>query len=346
MSATALKKLNKAFSAASRYKKELFLSVVSYIAVSVIFYLLNSDIILHIVFGVLWLVFFYYQIGKTRHGDISDIKKTLRLIASKDIDLTSTFELGNGLEDIQAELNEMVNKIKNDFVYLKKLEQTRKEFLGNVSHELKTPIFAISGYIETLLNGAISDPKVNLHFLQKAYDHTQNLSNLLNDLIDISLIESGQLKMSFRYFNLKNFLSELAEEFNPTIENTNIKLIIQPVRKGLQIYGDKTRFRQIMINLLQNAVKYSTEGSIQIIVEENSDDCTIIVKDEGVGIQEVDLPRIFERFYRVDKARSRDVGGTGLGLAIVKHILEAHNSKIEVTSKYGEGSTFFFKLAK
>ncbi|MBK7868928.1 MAG: ATP-binding protein [Ignavibacteriales bacterium] len=262
------------------------------------------------------------------------------------MELTSNIELDKGLEDIQAELNEMINKINNDFIYLKKLEQTRKEFLGNVSHELKTPIFAIGGYIETLLNGAISDQRVNMHFLQKAYDHTQNLSNLLNDLIDISLIESGQLKMSFRYFNLKNFLTELAEEFDPVLSETPIKLEIHPVRKGLQIYGDKTRFRQVMINLLQNAVKYSSEGSIQIIVEENSDDCTIKVKDEGVGIQEEDLPRIFERFYRVDKARSRDVGGTGLGLAIVKHILEAHNSKIEVTSRYGEGSTFFFKLAK
>lgn len=292
------------------------------------------------------MVVLYFYIGKRRYSDLSDIKKTLRIIASREMELTSNIELDKGLGDIQAELNEMIKKINDDFIYLKKLEQTRREFLGNVSHELKTPIFAIGGYIETLLNGAISDPRVNMHFLQKAYDHTQNLSNLLNDLIDISLIESGQLKMSFRYFNLKNFLAELAEEFNPTISEKPIQLVIQPVRKGLQIYGDKTRFRQVMINLLQNAVKYSTEGSIQIIVEENSDDCTIMVKDEGVGIQEDDLSRIFERFYRVDKARSRDVGGTGLGLAIVKHILEAHNSKIEVKSKYGEGSTFFFKLAK
>lgn len=346
MSATASKRLNSSLSAAARYRKELFLSISSFIAVSVILYFLNSDPVYYIFTGSIWLVLLYYYIGKRRYSDLSEIKKTLRVIASREMELTSSIELDKGLEDIQSELNEMINKINNDFIYLKKLEQTRKEFLGNVSHELKTPIFAIGGYIETLLNGAISDQRVNMHFLQKAYDHTQNLSNLLNDLIDISLIESGQLKMSFRYFNLKNFLTELAEEFEPVISETSIKLEIHSVRKGLQIYGDKTRFRQVMINLLQNAVKYSSEGSIQIIVEENSDDCTIMVKDEGVGIQEEDLPRIFERFYRVDKARSRDVGGTGLGLAIVKHILEAHNSKIEVTSRYGEGSTFFFKLAK
>lgn len=346
MSATVSKRLNNSLSAAARYRKELFLSITSFIAVSLIFFLFDANPISYIALGAIWLTLFYYHIGKRRYSDLSEIKKALRVIASREIELTSTFELNKGLKDIQLELDEMVKKINCDFIYLKKLEQTRKEFLGNVSHELKTPIFAIGGYIETLLNGAISDPRVNMHFLQKAYDHTQNLSNLLNDLIDISLIESGQLKMSFRYFNLKNFLVELAEEFNPTIVDTPVKLIVHPVRKGLQIYGDKTRFRQVMINLLQNAVKYSTEGSIQIIVEENSDDCTIMVKDEGVGIQEDDLSRIFERFYRVDKARSRDVGGTGLGLAIVKHILEAHNSKIEVTSKYGEGSTFFFKLAK
>jgi len=346
VSVTASKRLNSPLSAASRYRKELFLSLASFIIVSSILYALNSNPVIYIFTGSISLVFFYFYIGKKRYADLSEIKKTLRVIASREMELASSTELDKGLSDIQAELNEMINKINEDFIYLKKLEQTRREFLGNVSHELKTPIFAIGGYIETLLNGAIADPKVNMHFLQKAYDHTQNLSNLLNDLIDISLIESGQLKMSFRYFNLKNFLTELEEEFNPTISETPIQLVIHPVRKGLQIYGDKTRFRQVMINLLQNAVKYSSEGSIQIIVEENSDDCTIMVKDEGVGIQEDDLTRIFERFYRVDKARSRDVGGTGLGLAIVKHILEAHNSKIEVKSKYGEGSTFFFKLAK
>lgn len=346
MSDTDSKRLTISLKAASRYKKELVYSTGLFSALSVLSLFFNLGDVFIFISGLISFIFCFYLIGKKRQSDLSNIKQTLNLIASKEIDLTADLVLNAGLEDIQAELNEMVKKIKSDFVYLKKLEQMRKEFLGNVSHELKTPIFAISGYLETLLNGAISDPKVNLHFLKKAYEHTGNLSNLLNDLIDISLIESGQMKMSFRYFNLRNSLEELMDEFEPTIENEEIELLVHPVRKGLQIYSDKARFRQVMVNLLQNAVKYTSTGKVEIIVEEDGDECIIKVKDTGVGIPVADLTRIFERFYRVDKARSRDVGGTGLGLAIVKHILEAHDSKIEVESKYGEGSTFYFRLKK
>mgnify|MGYP002862650048 CR=1 FL=1 len=346
MSDTGSKSLINSIRAASRYMKELLYSLGIFLLLSLCVFLFELDSIFMLLPGLVSFAFFFYYIGKKRQSDLSNIKQTLNLIASKEIDLTAELVLNEGLEDIQLEMNEMVKKIQSDFIYLKKLEQMRKEFLGNVSHELKTPIFAISGYIETLLNGAIADPKVNMHFLRKAYEHTGNLSNLLNDLIDISLIESGQMKMSFRYFNLKNSLDELLDEFEPTIENDNIELLLHPVRKGLQVYSDKARFRQVMVNLLQNAVKYTNEGKVEIIVEEEDSDCIIKVKDSGVGIHSEDLSRIFERFYRVDKARSRDVGGTGLGLAIVKHILEAHDSKIEVESRFGEGSTFYFRLKK
>jgi two-component system phosphate regulon sensor histidine kinase PhoR len=338
--------LSKYLSAAFRYFKEFALSIVFFIAISALLNFFNADPIFYLFNGVATLSLLFFSMGKKRSNDLSNIKATLRQITAEETDLTSEFKLDDGLEDIQVELNAMVSKIQSDFVYLKKLEQIRKEFLGNVSHELKTPIFAITGYLETLLNGAISDPKVNMHFLQKAYDHTENLSNLLNDLIDISLIESGQMRMSFRYFYLKMFINDLAEDFELAFQDRNIELIVHPIRKGLQIYSDKSRLRQVMANLLQNALKYTTEGKIEIMVNEHSDDCTILVRDSGVGIPKEDLPRIFERFYRVDKARSRDVGGTGLGLAIVKHILEAHDSKIEVRSEYGEGSVFFFNLKK
>jgi two-component system phosphate regulon sensor histidine kinase PhoR len=222
----------------------------------------------------------------------------------------------------------------------------RSQFIANVSHELRTPIFTIQGFLETLLNGAIDDPKVNKNFLQKANQHTANLSNLLNDLIDISMIESGEMRMSYRYFDINAFIIKIISEFNSESEKKNIKLIFNPVREGLQVFGDKDKLRQVFLNLLQNAIKYTDEGTIEILIEEEKKFVNISIKDTGIGIPEEDIDRIFERFYRVDKARSRTVGGTGLGLAIVKHIIEAHNSKIVVQSKLGEGSIFSFKLKK
>ncbi len=346
MSGTGLKRSIEYLKAASRYRLEFTLVAGSFSLVSLLLIFLDAGSSGVFIAASAALLTFFYLVGKRRLSDLNNIKTTLKLIASREIDLSSELKLNEGLHDIQTELNAMTGKIRTDFIYLKKLEQMRREFLGNVSHELKTPIFAISGYLETLLNGAIKDERVNMHFLSKAYEHTGNLSNLLNDLIDISLIESGQMRMSFRYFNLRNAMQELVDEFSPTMDNDEIELVVNPIRKGLQIYSDKARFRQVMINLLQNAAKYTVRGKIEIIVEEDGEECTIKVKDTGVGIQEEDLPRIFERFYRVDKARTRDVGGTGLGLAIVKHILEAHESKIEVESTYGQGSTFFFKLKK
>lgn len=285
-------------------------------------------------------------LGRKRFNDIKSIRVALSNIKNNEIIKSEDIKLSPALGMIQDELTGMYTKISNDIVYLKKLEQVRKEFLGNVSHELKTPIFAITGYLETLLNGAINDQNVSMHFLNKAFHHTENLSHLLNDLIDISRIESGEMRMSFRYFNLKQFLTDLIPEFQEQAEKKGIELILHPVRKGLQVFGDKSRLQQVFNNLIQNAIKYTPEGRVEITVTEFDNNVLISVKDTGLGIPEEDISRVFERFYRVDKARSREIGGTGLGLAITKHILEAHNSKIDVRSEYGKGSEFFFRLAK
>jgi two-component system phosphate regulon sensor histidine kinase PhoR len=197
-----------------------------------------------------------------------------------------------------------------------------------------------------LLDGAINDPKVNQTFLKKANHHTQNLNNLLNDLIDISMIESGKMRMSFRYFNVRDYLETIVTEMRPIAEEKNLEIILNEIRPNLQLFGDKDRLNQVLVNLISNAIKYTDEGSIDLSVIEESKFGKIIVKDTGQGISESDLDRIFERFYRVDKDRSRSVGGTGLGLAIVKHIIDAHKSKIEVKSELGKGSEFSFKLKK
>lgn len=299
-------------------------------------------ILLLLVVGVIIL----NLIGRRRIKEIDEIKNIISSITQSKYQSSVEIVLTKHLSALENEIKEMFEKAKSDIEYLERLQRMRSQFLGNVSHELRTPIFSIQGYLETLLNGAIDDPKVNKHFLQKANQNTVSLSNLLNDLIDISMIESGEMRMSYRYFDINIFIQSIVNEFVPMAGEKNIKLIFNPAKEGLQVFGDKDKIRQVFVNLLQNAIKYTDEGSIEILLDEEKKLVKISVKDTGIGIPEEDLNRIFERFYRVDKARSRAVGGTGLGLAIVKHIIEAHNSKIIVQSKQGEGSTFSFKLKK
>lgn len=285
-------------------------------------------------------------IGRRRIKEIDEIKNIVASIRQSKYQSSDEIVLTKHLSALENEIKEMFEKAKSDIEYLERLQRMRSQFLANVSHELRTPIFSIQGYLETLLNGAMDDPRVNKHFLQKANQNTVNLSNLLNDLIDISMIESGEMRMSYRYFDINIFIQSIISEFIPIAEEKNIKLIFNPAKEGLQVFGDKDKLRQVFVNLLQNAIKYTDDGSIEVLLEEDKKFVNIAVKDTGIGIPEDDLNRVFERFYRVDKARSRAVGGTGLGLAIVKHIIEAHNSKIIVQSRLGEGSTFSFKLKK
>ncbi len=285
-------------------------------------------------------------IGRRRIKEIDEIKNIVASIRQSKYQSSDEIVLTKHLSALENEIKEMFEKAKSDIEYLERLQRMRSQFLANVSHELRTPIFSIQGYLETLLNGAMDDPKVNKHFLQKANQNTVNLSNLLNDLIDISMIESGEMRMSYRYFDINIFIQSIISDFIPIAEEKNIKLIFNPAKEGLQVFGDKDKLRQVFVNLLQNAIKYTDDGNIEVLLEEDKKFVNITVKDTGIGIPEDDLNRVFERFYRVDKARSRAVGGTGLGLAIVKHIIEAHNSKIIVQSRLGEGSTFSFKLKK
>jgi two-component system, OmpR family, phosphate regulon sensor histidine kinase PhoR len=285
-------------------------------------------------------------IGKKRNQELDEIKSIINNIRKSVYNISDEIHLSEKLGGLQYEIKKMFEKTKNDIEDMRKLQRMRTEFLGNVSHELRTPIFAIQGYLETLLNGAINDEKVNKHFLGKANTHTTNLNNLLNDLIDISMIESGEMRLSFRYFNINEFLKELVSEQEQIAKAKNIELIYYPAKPTLQLFGDKSKLKQVMVNLIQNAVKYTEKGKVEVLVQEESDFGRIIIRDTGIGISPEDVGRIFERFYRVDKARSRAVGGTGLGLAIVKHIVEAHSSKIEVKSESDKGSEFSFKLKK
>lgn len=258
------------------------------------------------------------------------------------IPVSSDDEIGQ----LAQTLNELVKKLKADKIQLAKLEQIRSQFLANVSHELRTPIFTIQGYLETLLDGAVDDPAVNRDFLEKISRHIARLNALLSDLIDIARIESGEMKMSFRYFNLHEFLETLVHELQLSAEQRGIKLLLNaPPQPLLEVLGDRDRLRQVLSNLIENAIRYNKPGG-EVRVSYSSSDgyARVSVSDTGIGIAAEHLPRIFERFYRVDMERSRETGGTGLGLAIVKHIIEAHGGTIDVVSEVGKGSTFSFTL--
>jgi len=243
-------------------------------------------------------------------------------------------------------INEIAQKALVDISEMKRLERIRGEFIGNVSHELRTPIFSVQGYLETLLDGAALDPEVSKQFLEKAYNNALRLNALLNDLIDISRIESGELRMSFRYLNICELARDVTHALEFAAAQKRVKFVHEmPDGDDLLAYCDKDRMVQVLTNLVENAIKYNVEdGSVYIKLERTEHGVRVTVKDTGIGISQEHHGRVFERFYRVDRDRSRLVGGTGLGLAIVKHILEAHQASISLSSEPGKGTSISFEL--
>jgi two-component system phosphate regulon sensor histidine kinase PhoR len=237
---------------------------------------------------------------------------------------------------------------KQEISELKAREEYRKEFLGNVSHELKTPIFSLQGYIETLLDGALFDNEVNMAFLKKASNNAERLNNLVNDLLEISKFESGTMSIVYENFDVCELGKEVFETYQPIAADKRINLKIKEgCDRPFRVVADKNRIRQVLNNLVGNAIMYGREmGQVNLGLYEMDKNILIEIADNGEGIDARHLPRLFERFYRIDKSRSRNSGGTGLGLAIVKHIIEAHNQTINVRSKLGEGTTFGFTLKK
>jgi two-component system phosphate regulon sensor histidine kinase PhoR len=277
---------------------------------------------------------------------ILDMEHTARLIAGGSLSERAAIQSGDELGGLAAALNEMAATLESDIDKLRKLVRVRSEFLGNVSHELRTPIFSIQGFLETLLDGAVDDPAVNREFLEKAHRHAERLNILLRDLIEISRIESGEMKMSFRYFSIRPYLQQIVDELQPPAVKRNVTLTLLS-GDGADVYADRDRLRQVLVNLIENAITFTEPGgSVAVGVRTAERRCEIAVTDTGCGIPQEHIPRIFERFYRLDRNRSREVGGTGLGLAIVKHIVEAHGGTIQVESEVGKGSAFTFSLKR
>jgi two-component system phosphate regulon sensor histidine kinase PhoR len=248
---------------------------------------------------------------------------------------------------VYEEVNLFTNSKEQEIEDLKKLEAFRREFVANVSHELKTPLFAAQGFIHTLIDGAAKDEKVRTNFLNKAARSLDGLEMLVQDLLMLSHIETGEIKMKMEEQDLVSLAKDVAEEFEDLAGKKKIRLKVDEPKKKAIVMADAKWIRQVITNLVSNAIQYTPEeGKVTIRFDISRKNVELAVVDNGTGIPPEHIDRIFERFYRVDKSRSREQGGTGLGLAIVKHILEGHHSKAEVKSEVGKGSEFSFKLSR
>jgi two-component system, OmpR family, phosphate regulon sensor histidine kinase PhoR len=252
----------------------------------------------------------------------------------------------NPIKKLDNEINVFIQKRNQEIANLKDLENYRKEFIANISHELKTPVFAVQGYIDSLMAGAIHNPEIALNFLSKASESIDRLDFLIKDILTISKSETGQTHLSFQWVNFDNIIHELTESLGGLFEKKNIDLEIKDISPYLELWADEEALYQIMKNLVENAVKYSEPNTkVKIRAKRKGSWVEISVSDQGPGIKSEDQERIFERFYRVDKSRSSATGGTGLGLSIVKHLLVLHDAQIKVKSILGKGTKFYFTLS-
>lgn len=230
---------------------------------------------------------------------------------------------------------------------LKEQEKFRREFLGNLAHELKTPVFSIQGYILTLLEGGLEDETVNHKFLERASKATERMTTILEDLDQLTKMEVSAIELDTTRFDIKRLVQDVFEELEMKAEERNIKLRFAKEFDPIFVYADRNKIGQVLMNLIGNSIAYGNEGGetqIRFYIMDNI--VTIEVSDNGPGIDEEHIPRLFERFYRVEKSRNRNEGGSGLGLAIAKHFIEAHGQTINVRSTAGVGSTFTFSLDK
>lgn len=235
----------------------------------------------------------------------------------------------------------------HDITELKRLEQMRKDFVANVSHELKTPITSIKGFTETLLDGAMNDKNTLEAFLNIILQESGRLQTLIQDLLDLSKIEQQGFKLNIQTVDLVMMLNDVITILEGKANEKGISLMLETSGEHIIVEGDLYRLKQIFINLINNAITYTPNGGmVTVKIIENKKTVTAKVKDTGIGINKDEIPRIFERFYRVDKARSRNSGGTGLGLAIVKHLVEAHKGNISVQSQFGKGTEFTIEFHK
>lgn len=335
-------------------KIALFTSVIGFIAsliilVSIYYLVTPFSKFVFLVCPFIFIIIYFVNkllVEKFLIKKISILYKTIQSIQSKKFDESdqSIDILDSAQEHVLLFAKDQEDTINS----LKKMEKYRRDFLGNVSHELKTPIFNIQGYLETLLDGGIYDLNINLVYLQKAANNVDRLSRIVDDLVFISLTEAGELKLNKEIFKIKDLFDKIIDDVEQKSKIKKIKIKYkQEIDKEIKVSADFDRIYQVGYNIIWNAIKYCPEKTtISIGFYDTLERIFIEISDNGHGIAAEHLPRLFERFYRVDKSRSREEGGTGLGLSIVKHIVEAHQQTIQVTSEEGKGTKFGFYLSK
>ena len=283
-------------------------------------------------------VFYWFSLKNQRRRDFTEISKNIPQFQSNNMNF----------EELSQKISTITEDQSKEIDVLNERENYRRDFLGNISHELKTPLFSVQGYLLTLIEGGVEDESIRDKYLNRINKSVDRLIYLVKDLDMISELERGRINIEFTTFNLTALVQDVIDLLEIKAEKNNIKISLNyPIHQPVKVVGDIQKIQQVLINLIVNAINYSNANTEVIIDFDDFDDkIQISIKDQGVGIKQDDLDRIFERFYRVDKSRNRNNGGSGLGLAIVKHILEAHKQKIYASSKIGKGSTFSFYLQK
>ena len=326
----------------------LFISaLISFVSLLLLFGIDNLDFVdftkvFLLTFSVVYILGNVY----TRSFLYSKLKEISKdILPEKNISQTVT----TNMEELASEIKDYDSKRKSEFSEMKKLESFRREFIGNLAHEIKTPLFTSQSYILTLLDGALKDENVNIKYLKTASKAIDRLNLIVKDLDLITKIESGESILNKNKFDIINLTENVFEMLEFTAKKKKIKLTVNK-DKGLltKVIADKEKIEQVLTNLIENSIKYGKDnGTTEIVIQSLNEDKIIVrVTDNGVGFKKENYTRIFERFFRVDRSGSRSAGGSGLGLAIVKHIIDAHDEKIYVESEFGVGSEFSFTLEK
>ena len=252
------------------------------------------------------------------------------------------------LSEVEREVSEWAEGQKKEIAQLKLMEDYRRNFVGNVSHELKTPLFAVQGYIHTLLEGGLYDEAINFKFLSKANKNVHRLQTIVEDLDTIAQLESGQILLEQESFSIRELVLEVFEDLELVAKENDISLQFKEgTANNYEVFADRENIRQVLVNLIFNSIKYGKkDGQTQVSFYDMHNNILVEISDNGPGIPQKHLAHLFDRFYRVDKSRARNAGGSGLGLAIVKHIIEAHRQTVNVRSREDLGSTFGFTLKK
>jgi two-component system phosphate regulon sensor histidine kinase PhoR len=298
-------------------------------------------------FGIIYLLISNTLVGYIAEK-IQPVYKTIHDFSLSQHELKQKVKSRDFISMVNREVEDWADKKSKEIKKLKQLEKYRKDFVGNVSHELKTPIFNIQGYVLTLLDGGLEDPSINRLYLERTEKSINRMISIVEDLESISRLESGEVIPHVEEFDMVKLVEEVFEMLEIRAKQKSIKLsFASSYNKPIKVKADRKRMHEVLNNLLLNSILYGKKnGKTTVSFMNMGNNLLVDVSDNGIGISEEDIPRIFERFYRTDKSRSRDMGGTGLGLAIVKHIIEAHNQTINVKSKVEKGSTFVFTMEK